>query len=36
MIVNKIKQAVNPGRENAGEARLVAGTASGFAEPKTV
>jgi hypothetical protein len=27
---------VNAGRENAGEARLVAGIASGLAEPKTV
>jgi hypothetical protein len=36
LIVNKIKQAVNAGRENPGEARLVAGFASGFAEPKTV
>jgi hypothetical protein len=36
LIVNKINQAVNVGRENAGKARLVAGTASGFAEPKTV
>jgi hypothetical protein len=36
VIVNKIKQAVNVGRENAGKERLVVGIASGFAEPKTV
>ena len=33
-IANKIKQAVNAGRENAGEARSVAGIASGFAGPQ--
>jgi len=33
---NDVVIVVNAGRENAGEARLVAGIASGFAEPKTV